>query len=92
MRLLIKSFLIIACIAFLNYLYIEIVSPHSYPFYNHFFNFLDMALTWLFCFICVFGLFYIAKRIYYGKDKCKNFVFTSIIPIIILTIITKIFL
>lgn len=80
-----KSFLVILCIAFANSFLVYLYS-------EQFFDFLDIILTWLFCFICVFGLFYIINKIYYDDDEYKNFIFTSIIPIIILTIIAKIFL
>lgn len=83
MRLLIKSFLAIILFSLVDYYVTNI--KYSEPW-------LYTIIPYIIVYFLCFGLFYIAKRIYYGKDKCKNFVFNSIIPVFVLSIILKMLL
>lgn len=91
MNLFMKSFLITLCIAFVNSFlyYVYYHSQYSYLSYAQLFDFLDIVFTWAFCFIFIYAIFYTIKKIYYGNNECKNFIFNSAIPIIVATVISK---
>ena len=92
MNLIIKIFLAILCIGCVNYLLIYYSDGYFNSSYKETILFIDTIFTWGFCFIFIYTIFYTIKKIYYGNDKCKNFIFDSAIPIIVMTVISKILL
>ncbi len=92
MNSIIKFFLAILCIGCVNYLLIYYSDGYFNSSYKETILFIDVIFTWAFCFIFIYAIFYTIKKIYYGNDKCKNFIFDSAIAIIVITVITKILL